>query len=103
LDLFTIKVSVKIEKVMREEKIYCIKLNKEQKCIFKNLPSKRSRKQFNRALHFIVQYKCSVFFHIPSSAYFIIFLAVYLVSFASASIAIPSIALKGSFSTRVSH
>lgn len=103
LNLLTIKVSVKIGKVMRKEEIYCKELNEEQKCILKTYRVRTAKKQINGALHFIVEHKCSIPFSALLISIFHYFSCTVSGSYASMPLATPLIALKPSSDTRAPH
>lgn len=103
LNLLTIKVSVKIGKVMRKEEIQCQKLNEEQNCILKTYRVRTAKKQINGALHFIVEHKCSISFSDLLISIFHYFSSTVSGSYASAPLATPLIALKTSSDTRAPH
>ena len=79
---------------MRKKEIQCKELNEGQMCILKTYRVWTAKNQINRALHFIVEHKCTI----PSSelliSVFHYFPSTVSGSYASVPIATPLVALK---------
>lgn len=88
---------------MRKEEIQCKELNEEQKCILKTYRVRTAKKQINRALHFIVEHKCSIPFSELLISIFHYFSSAVSGSYASVPIATPLISLKSSSHIRAPH